>query len=473
MKYHLTFILLLSFVLLRAAEDKPYNYRNEIYDPYVKTVTLEVNNLPANFPIISLNSGQLVMLKFDDLLNEERTLYYKIIHCGMDWKPSGLREIEYITGFNDERLSNYDYSINTKTPYLHYWQEFPNKDTKFKVSGNYLIVIYEDNIDFPLLSRRFVVSESKVAITINGVFPTDVQNIRYKQEMQVNVNFEKFSMRNPVEEITVVMLQNENWNNTAQSKPSFFSGKNLRFNRVRTFEWLGLAEYREFDTRSLMRLGRNVNNIERRNDGIDVLLSKDEPRSNKVHIATFDFNGRFLIDNFEGVRNRLVTDVLDEYAADTQADANLRQTLRDSLVSSINTRNALLDSDYRPEEQNIRSDYAEVTFVLDRAVNLENNAIYVLGGMNNWQPSEEFKLEYNAQRDIYTTTALLKQGYYNYYYGILDKKGNIDYQSLEGSWNETENDYQALVYYRGLGDIYDRVIGFQTYNTNTDALSLR
>ncbi|MGB4957897.1 MAG: hypothetical protein WBO36_00400, partial [Saprospiraceae bacterium] len=74
---------------------------------------------------------------------------------------------------------------------------------------------------------------------------------------------------------------------------------------------------------------------------------------------------------------------------------------------------------------------------------------------------------------IYTTTALLKQGYYNYYYGILDKKGNIDYQSLEGSWNETENDYQALVYYRGLGDIYDRVIGFQTYNTNTDALSIR
>ena len=44
---------------------------------------------------------------------------------------------------------------------------------------------------------------------------------------------------------------------------------------------------------------------------------------------------------------------------------------------------------------------------------------------------------------------------------------------MEGSWNETENDYQALVYYKGLGDIYDRVIGFKTYNSNSGLLSIR
>ena len=80
-----------------------------MYDEYIKTVTLEINNLPTNFPVMTLNSGQFVMLKFDDLINEERNFYYRIIHCDKDWQPSGLREIEYISGFNDERLRNYEY----------------------------------------------------------------------------------------------------------------------------------------------------------------------------------------------------------------------------------------------------------------------------------------------------------------------------------------------------------------------------
>lgn len=131
------------------------------------------------------------------------------------------KEIEYITGFNDERLRNYEYSVNTKTPFLHYWQKFPNKDTDFKVSGNYLIVIYEDKIDFPVLTRRLVLTENRVAVEINGTYPGDVENIRYKQEMQVVINFDKFKMRNPVDEISVIMLQNEDWNNAIDAKPSF------------------------------------------------------------------------------------------------------------------------------------------------------------------------------------------------------------------------------------------------------------
>ncbi len=474
MKNILVIVLFLSKILLATAgSDYNFNFRNEVYDPYIKTVTLEVNNLPTLFPVITLNSSQYVMLKFDDLLNEERTLYYKIIHCNKEWEPSGLSEIEVINGFNDERLRRYEYSANTRTPYLHYWQQFPNKDTKFKVSGNYLLVIYENNLDNPLLTRRFVVTENKVSVAINSTYPGDVENIRYKQEMQVNINYEKFKMRNPVEEVTIMMLQNDDWNNAIQAKPSFFSGNILKFNKVKTFSWWGLAEYREMDTRSLMRLGRHVKFVERNKNSVDVLLVTDEPRRNKVHISTFDFNGKFIVDNFERLSNRRIVDVLDQYAGTIQSDPSLRQSLRDSLVNSISRRNALLDSDYGAEEQNFKSDYTNVTFILDDNIELENNSIYILGGMNNWLPSEEYKMQYDAKRDMFSATVQMKQGYYNYMYGIVNDEGSIDYKSMEGSWNETENEYQAVIYYRGLGDIYDRVIGFTNYNTNSGLLSIR
>ncbi len=461
--YSIALFYLISYFTIDA---QSYEYKDKIYDEFIKTTTVEVNNLPTNFPVLSLGSSQFVMLKFDDLLNEERTLYYKIIHCDKDWSPSRLREIEYITGFNDERLRNYSYSVNTKVPYMHYWQQFPNKDTQFKVSGNYLIVIYEDKIDYPLLTRKFVVSENKVIVDVHAIYPGDVENIRFKQELQVNVNFEQFKMRNPVDEVTMVILQNDNWYNKQESKPSFFSGANLKFNKLRTFEFWGLTEFREFDTRTVMRLGRHVQFIERNKFDIDVLLMKDESRRNKVYLANFDFNGKFVIENFERLMNVNATDVLDSYVANLSNNDGLRESLRDSLVNSFVTRNPLIDNIYSVEDKNIRSDYTNVIFSLQDDFLDGKENVYVLGAMNNWLPSEEFRMKYD-NRGIYTTEVLMKQGYYNYMYGIVDEDGNVDYRTMEGSWSDTENEYQSIIYYRGLGDIYDRIIGFNSFNTHS------
>ena len=467
MRIFISIIFTFTTLLTTQASEYPYEFKNAVYDEYIKTVTLEVNNLPTNFPVLTLNSSEYIMLKFDDLLNEERTLYYRIIHCDKDWKPSRLSEIEYLSGFNDERLRNYSYSINTKIPYLNYWQQFPNKDTRFKVSGNFLLVIYEDRIDFPLLSRRFIIAENKVGVSINGIFPGDVENIRFKQEMQVSINFEKFKMRNPVDEITLLMLQNEDWNTTRESKPSFFSGNNLKFNRLRTFDFWALSEYREFDTRTLFRLGRHINYIERNKNSTDVLLTLDEPRRNKVYLSNFDFNGKFIIDNFERLIGGSSIGALDELVSNIQTDANLRQSLRDSLVRSLTPQNTGSGYFESADERSIRSDYTNVIFALKDNFNYKNQSIYVLGAMNNWTPVPEFEMKYDSKRDIYTTQTLLKQGYYNYYYGVVNNNKEIDYQSMEGSWSDTENEYQAIVYYRGLGDIYDRIIGFRTYNTTS------
>ncbi len=91
--------------------------------------------------------------------------------------------------------------------------------------------------------------------------------------------------------------------------------------------------------------------------------------------------------------------------------------------------------------------------------------------MNDWEPREAFRMEKKSEGN-YTTSVLLKQGYYNYYYAVVGP-GGIDIQKMEGSWTDTENDYQALVYFRGFGDIYDRVVGFSSFNTENLRLQFR
>lgn len=459
--FHLTiFYFLFSSVF---GQNYNFEFHNRLYDADIKSVEVLLNDVPTLFPVIKLKSSDYITLHFDDMLNEERILFYRLIHCDKNWVPSTLRENEFLSGFNDERLRNYEYSQNTRAQYIHYWKKFPNEDTQFRVSGNYLLVIYEEDIAYPILSQRFLVMDPQVGVEVSSIFPADIENIRFKQELQVNLNYENFPMRNALEEVSVVMLQNENWDNSVESKPTIFSGNILRFNRLRTFEFWGLSEFRQFDTRRLMVIGRGVQKLDRQKGAVYATLYQDESRARKVHLAEFDFNGRFYIENFERPGGRDLNNLAGLLSFENINPAQISEA-----------RNTALNIASRAQERNFMADYVYVTFTLDNDVFLERGqSIYILGAMNNWEPRESFKMNYDAQSDMYTATVLLKQGFYNYYYGIVDSEGNIDYKSLEGSWNETENDYQAVVYYRGIGDIYDRIIGFLSYNTNSDLFNLR
>ena len=456
------FSLFLSFSSFAAYDDDyDFEFINTEYNDDITTVSLEFNGSPVGFPIIRLGTSDYLMLKFDDLGNYEKSLYYRIIHCDRDWEQSSMRELDYINGFNDERIRNYDYSSNTRVQYIHYWQKFPNKDTQFKISGNYLMVIYEDNINNPILTRRFVVSENKVGIEVSNIYPSDVANLRYKQEFNVSVNVENLKINNPLEDVTVVALQNENWYDFRSSKPNIFGRNILKFNKLGTFEWWGNQEFREFDIRSFFRVGRGVKFIERNINSTDILLEPTLSRRNKTHIATFDFNGRFFIENWDQLGGTSILSINDNISSDDR-----EKTLSD-LVGNFSKLSYESLANNRPEDRNIYSDYANVTLYLEDDVDLRSDqGIYILGAFNNWLPSEEFRMYFDAERDMYVAHMFLKQGYYNYYYAIVDEEGNIDIPSMEGSWNETENDYQFIIYYRSLGDLYDRVVGYRGYNTN-------
>jgi hypothetical protein len=74
-------------------------------------------------------------------------------------------------------------------------------------------------------------------------------------------------------------------------------------------------------------------------------------------------------------------------------------------------------------------------------------------------------MEYDEKDHSYNATILQKQGYYNYQYLLLDYDGITHQMPEEGSFFQTENQYQALVYFKGNNDRTWRLVGFSEIST--------
>src|SRR5690606_24272693 len=131
-------------------------YRDHVYKENIKSAQLYVRGDQMTLPIIFLNDQKRLELHFDDFETNYQVYNYKFIHCNADWQPSGLVTQEYISGFFDAFIEDYKYSFNTLFSYIHYSVSFPNEDIQFKLSGNYLLVVYANNDENDLvLSKQF------------------------------------------------------------------------------------------------------------------------------------------------------------------------------------------------------------------------------------------------------------------------------------------------------------------------------
>lgn len=394
-------------------------YTNKVYDTDIHSVQFGLQGDPLLFPLLKLNSTERLTLSFDDLSGYERRLYYRVIHCNRYWEPSTINEIDYINGFQDERLRKYSYSTNTRVNYIHYTQTIPSADFKLKISGNYILVIYEDNMNYPLITRRFVVTENIADVGLSLIQASQVEKFRQNQQLKPTVFHRNLNIRNPLEDVELIIIQNQNWNTAISHKPNAYLNGKLLFTTQGMFEWPGIKEFREFDLRRIISLGRNVQAAERNYDSINAQLVVEGPRGNTSYLYRLDLNGLFIIDNLE------------------------RTASDPSLIS----------------------EYVFVTFKYADIDAAYKKDLYILSSFNNFEPSDDYKLEYDAKTGIYTRTLLLKQGYYSYLIGEWKEDEGLVFTETEGDWSGTENNYYAFAYYRAAGDIYDRVIAFSTFNT--------
>ena len=116
------------------------------------------------------------------------------------------------------------------------------------------------------------------------------------------------------------------------------------------------------------------------------------------------------------------------------------------------------------EDPRIEADYTYVHFSLNTR-EFFDTAVYVYGGFNNFSTTKENQMVFNQKKGIYEATLLMKQGFYNYKYVVVDKENTLQEGAISGNFDETENNYKVLVYYRDLGARYDKLIGLGEANS--------
>lgn len=455
-KIYLFFLLLMvsTFLLAQYDEvDKNMVFNDAVYVDYIKTVNLHSPGLVMGSPIIQLGSGSLT-LSFDDLKGEARDYIYSVVHCNADWTPSNLTELEFMVGFNEERIQYTEFSINTLVNYTHYRLDFPNENIQFTKSGNYLLKVYDNEDDkFLVLTRRFMVVESRFTLASGLALPSSiVKKSRTHQELDFVIRHKGLTINNPRKEVKVVVMQNGRWDNAITDiAPQYIRREQLTYEFLDKIVFPAGKEFRFFDTRSLQYDGGGVRGIEEYQDGYDVTLHMDEARSNEVYYNRIDINGDFVIGNLENSQGSNISFFDGESLEDRAAKVEF---LRQELMGNR-------------ESNNIRSDYANVLFSIKRNEPFYDKDVYVFGALSDWQLKEEFKMTHQPAVNAYVADILLKQGFYNYAYVTVPKQGAKipNMSELEGDWFETENQYTILVYYRPFGGRYDQLMG--TFNLNS------
>ena len=453
-KIYLFLLLLLGTTSVFSQDeegDEGLIYDNHTYVDYIKTVQLHVPGVITSLPMINLGGGRLT-ISFDDMEGEHEYIY-SVVHCNANWTRSELTEMEYMDGFNGERIYNQEFSINTLTDYTHYEQVFPNDDIRFLVSGNYLLKVYNNDDDkFLVLTRRFLVVDQRFVIKPN-VRPTSmVKKARTHQEIGFIVNHKGIKLANPRQDLNVMVLQNGRWDTAIKNiQPQFIKKEKLVYDLLDKIVFPAGKEFRYFDTRSLQYRTNQVRGIEEFKDGYDVTLYMDKLRGFSTYYNIKDINGSFVIGNVD------MNDAVDISFADSDTEGS-------RAAKMVILRRQILEN---RASNNLESDYANVLFSLEMNEPLYDKEVYIFGALTDWKIKDEFKMTYQDVVNAYVADVFLKQGYYNYMYATVPKKGAKipDLGELEGDWYETENEYTILVYYRPFGERYDHLVSRSNFKS--------
>ena len=167
----------------------------EVSEPInIKTIIFKGGNENDQFPIISIDEN--ITLSFDDLNSNEEDYYYKIRHFNFDWKESELFKNEIFEGFDNVRIVNYSNSFNTLQPYTHYELKFPNDKTRFLVSGNYMIEIY-NSLDEIIFSRKFCIYKKMVETNVNVYRLQNMEFYKTHQSIHFSITPKNIIFREP------------------------------------------------------------------------------------------------------------------------------------------------------------------------------------------------------------------------------------------------------------------------------------
>ncbi len=369
---------------------------------------LQENNFSAIVPL-----GTPLEISFDDLDADSKDYQYKIEHMTHDWKSSRLSSSQFIDGFDQNTIVNVSNSFNTLQNYTHYSVRIPNINTVITKSGNYLLSILNTDDDV-IFTRRFVLYEPSTTVGVTVERSRDSRTLNTQQTIEFIINHPKIKINNPAQEVHVVILKNNNWEEKITNlQPTFFRPNQLSYTYTNKTNFWGGNEYLNFDNKYLRNNSFNIVKIVKK-DIFHHYLYPFEFNPFRKYSYNPDINGQFVIRTLE--------------ANDSKTEA----------------------------------DYAMIHFTLSVEEAFSDKEVYVYGAFNDFKITDENKMYFDLEERAFKANILLKQGFYNYTFATKETNGNSNTNDVNGSFYETENEYTVIVYYKPFGSFFERVVGVGT-----------
>ncbi|EJL73888.1 type IX secretion system plug protein [Chryseobacterium populi] len=379
--------------------------------------SIQLFNPQTNDETPVINFNQTLVLSFDDLTNSSEIYRYTIKHYDRNWNDDNLFFTEFANGSLNGLLDRFQYSFNTLQAYTHYTLTFPNEKIQPKISGNFELIVYKDSADKPLFKKRFFLVEDNATLALNVSRIADSKNPNVNQRVEVQAVSKAGDLSSNVNSMSLNVMQNNNFNVTVNNqKASTTLGNKLLFQQM-NLTFPGNNEFYYFDNK----------NMDMAADMVRATEVKDGVNQTYLHaVWAYPLNYQY------------------------QPDVNGAWYYR---------RNDLgLERNAERE-----ADYSWVYFSLDS--DPLDKDIYVLGGFNNFKASKENQMQYDAANKQYVAKIFLKQGFYNYILATKESNGALNFGEINGNFWQTENLYQAFLYYAPFGRNYDGLMGYGEFRT--------
>ncbi len=380
----------------------------------IKTVQCYPVGKPFAEPVIELGSGQQLIFSFDDLSQGQNSYTYKIVHCDPDWNPSGLSPFNYLSGFFSNPLEDYEYSYNTQVEYTHFSLLIPNDEIGIKISGNYILQVFNDNYpDSVVIAQRFSVLENQVAISAAIVNATNPSLLYTSQQLNFSVTYGNLPVYNPVKDVRVYVTQNQDPNSRRDFEPAFVRQNQLVYGDGTNNVFDGLSPFRNFQCSSFVYYTQYVKDVLKGPDGLyNFILQPGVVPQRYVPLS--DKDGNYYIEA-ENVQNR-----------------------------------------------SLEADYVVVHFAILYPQPIPGAEVFIYGKFADWQFSPVLKMTYDSKNKAYVGEAELKQGYYDYMYAVVPEANKkIDLVTLQNNFYQTPNQYQIRFYFYDSNLMCFRFVGYQ------------
>lgn len=424
-------VIIFSFCHLIVQAKKTFIHqkaKSSVFSPseneYIKTILLYAYNPNDNFNerynnpavINKNNANSNLILEFDDLRVKYASFSAKIIHCDYDWKKSNLTEMEYLEGFNEFYINNYNVSQNTKTPYYHYSYKLP----KTKISGNFILQVFENQGDnSPIFEKKFRVFEQSVGID-GGIIPAqDPQYWRTHQQLNIKIELGNYNLSFPQKELKIIIRQNQREDKLTEIKNTNLTNTGRNTYTLKYFDSENLFkagnEFRFVDLSSSFKKGQNIYAIKLGSPD-EISLVPQQKRSNKGYLNAYDNDGGYIITNLE------------------------------------------------KGEIDLNSDYSDIKFALNVPYLESPKKPVFYGKLTGWEFTE---MDFNPNTQLYEKNILLKQGVYDFVFALKDlNTEKIDEDIYEGNFSDTGNTYEVFIYHKPPGKRSELLVGYQILKNN-------